>query len=131
MTPFFFNSIKYLVTILTAVFAFEYKLGTDSVQTAWLLFAVISTIYSFSWDLKMDWDLFQSNDVHPLLREKLMYGSSKIYYTIIVGDIIMRMTWIITISPKLASFIGNSNLVFLITGMIEIFRRGIWNLLRV
>lgn len=48
-----------------------------------------------------------------------------------IGNFFMRLTWIITISPKLAAFIGNTNLVFLVTGLIEIFRRGVWNLIRV
>jgi hypothetical protein len=29
MTPFFFNTLKYLATLLTAIFAFYYKLGAD------------------------------------------------------------------------------------------------------
>ncbi len=131
MTPFFFNTLKYLATLLTAIFAFYYKLGASDIQAAWLLFAIISSFYSFFWDLMMDWDLLQKNNLHPLLREKLIFGSPKIYYLIIVGNFIMRLAWIITISPKLAAFLGNNNLVFLVTGLIEIFRRGIWNLLRV
>ena len=118
MTPFFFNTLKYAATLCTAVFAFEYKLGADKIQAAWLLFAVISSFYTFIWDLKMDWDLLQKNKINPLLREKLVFGSSRIYYLILVGNFIMRLIWIITISPKLASFLGNINLVFLVTGMI-------------
>lgn len=131
MTPFFFNTLKYLATLLTAVFAFEYKLGLNHIQAAWIAFAIISSIYSFVWDLKMDWGLLEKNKIHPYLREKLVFGSPRTYYLIIVGNFIMRLTWIMTISPKLASFLGDPNLVFLITGMIEIFRRGVWNLLRV
>lgn len=118
MTPFFFNTIKYAVTLCTAVAAFEYKLGADQIQTIWLLFAIISSVYSFAWDLKMDWDLLQKNRFHPFLREKLFFGSPKIYYAIMVGNFIMRLFWIVTISPKLAAFLGNINLVFLITGMV-------------
>ncbi len=66
----------------------------------------------------MDWDLLQRNNIHPLLREKLILGTPKLYYLIIVGNFIMRLAWIITISPKLAAFLGNPNLVFLVTGMI-------------
>lgn len=131
MTPFFFNTLKYAATLCTAVFAFEYKLGADEIQAAWLLFAIISSFYSFVWDLKMDWDLLQKNNHHPFLREKLVLGSANVYYLIMAGNFVMRLAWIITISPKLAAFLGNNNLVFLVTGMIEIFRRGVWNLLRV
>ena len=118
MTPFFLNTLKYAATICTAVFSFEYKLGADKIQAAWLLFPVISLFYSFIWDLKMDWDLLQKNTKNKFLREKLVFGSSRIYYLILVGNFFMRLTWIITISPKLATFLGNINLVFLVTGMI-------------
>lgn len=68
MTPFFFNTMKYVATLITAVLAFQYRLGDDKIQAAWLFFAVISSIYSYGWDIKMDWDLLQKNSKHPLLR---------------------------------------------------------------
>lgn len=43
----------------------------------------------------------------------------------------MRLAWTMTLSPNIAQFFGNANIFTLITGMIEILRRGIWNLLRV
>jgi hypothetical protein len=83
-----------------------------------VLFAIVSSLFAYFWDLKMDWGLLERNKVNPLLREKLFFGSPKIYYLIVVGNLFMRLTWIITISPKLAAFLGNINLVSLVTGMI-------------
>jgi hypothetical protein len=95
------------------------------------LFAAISTIYSYAWDIKMDWGLLQKNDKHPYLRKYLTFEPQRNYYIICVANLIMRLAWTMTLSPNIASFFGNANIFTLITGMIEIFRRGIWNLLRV
>ncbi len=56
-TPFFLNTIKYGLSVITAVLSFQYRLGVQNILPAWLVFAAISTIYSYIWDLKMDWNL--------------------------------------------------------------------------
>lgn len=72
-TPFFFNTIKYGLSVVTAVLSFQYRLGVQNILPAWLVFAAVSTIYSYIWDLKMDWNLLQSNDRHPFLRKYLTF----------------------------------------------------------
>lgn len=49
----------------------------------------------------------------------------------IVTNFLMRCSWTLTLSPSIAAYFGNSALLTLVTGSIEIIRRGIWNLLRV
>lgn len=68
MTPYFINTLKYAVSLTTALLAFQYKLGASSIQSAWLLFAVISTLFLHGWDVVMDWNLLQKNSKHPFLR---------------------------------------------------------------
>jgi hypothetical protein len=42
------------------------------------------------------------------------------------------MVWIVTLSPSIANnAFGSPQIFSLVTGMIEIARRGIWNMLRV
>ena len=43
----------------------------------------------------------------------------------------MRLSWVLTLSPNIIALFGNASILTLITGMVEIFRRGVWNLLRV
>lgn len=131
MTPFFFNTLKYAVSLVTAILAFQYKLEGTKILAAWLVFAAISTIYSYAWDLKMDWALLQKNDRNPYLRKYLTFEPRRNYYIIMAANLIMRLSWTMTLSPNIANFFGNANIFTLITGMIEIFRRGVWNLLRV
>ncbi len=123
--------MKYAASLITAILAFQYRLGGSHILPFWLLFAAISTIYSYIWDLKMDWNLLQKNDRHPYLRKYLTFEPQRNYYIICISNLLMRLVWIMTLSPSIASFFGNANIFTLITGMIEIFRRGVWNLLRV
>ncbi|XP_026689163.1 xenotropic and polytropic retrovirus receptor 1 homolog [Diaphorina citri] len=50
----------------------------------WLAASVISSIYSYIWDIKMDWGLFDKNAPpdNPFLREETVYSSTvSIHYT--------------------------------------------------
>lgn len=118
LTPFFFNTIKYAVSLVTSVLAFQYKLMGTSILAVWLVFAAISTIYSYIWDIKMDWGLFQKNDKHPFLRKYLNFEPARNYYIIIISNLVMRLAWTLTLSPGIASFFGNANIFILVTGMI-------------
>ena len=64
----FFNTIKYSLSILTLVFSFLWKSGNQNIFAAWLTFAISSTIYSYVWDLKVDWALLDRKATNCLLR---------------------------------------------------------------
>lgn len=43
----------------------------------WLISAVISSIYGYAWDIKMDWGLFdKSAGENKFLREEIVYSST-------------------------------------------------------
>jgi hypothetical protein len=50
---------------------------------------------------------------------------------VIFLNLLMRLAWTLTLSPAIIAMFGDKNLVTLVTGSIEIIRRGIWNLFRV
>lgn len=42
----------------------------------WLVFAVVSTVYGYIWDIKMDWGFFADNaGDNRFLREEIVYSS--------------------------------------------------------
>lgn len=42
----------------------------------WLICSFISSIYGYTWDIKMDWGLFDKNaGENKFLREEIVYGS--------------------------------------------------------
>jgi hypothetical protein len=86
----------------------------------------------FYWDIKNDWGLLQKSRKNLFLRDDLCYGTAKVYYCIVVIDFVLIVSWILTLSPSIvASFNILPGVFSLLTGSLEIIRRGIWNLLRV
>jgi len=123
------NFFKYFSSLLVAIFSF--MSGTTSQSTIffqiWIFFAVISTLYSYSWDIKMDWGLLKTKN---LLREKLLYDT-KYYYFAIIINFIFRCSWVMTISNGVNPFGMQKEVFNFVFGFIEMFRRAIWNFMRV
>ena len=114
-----FNFFKYFSSLLVAIFSF--MAGMTSQTT------VLSTIYSYIWDIKMDWGLLKTRN---LLREKLLYDK-KYYYLAIVVNFLFRCSWVMTISNGVNPFGMQKEVFNLIFGFIEMLRRSIWNFMRV
>lgn len=127
----FYNSIKYSFSLLTVITAYKWRGGISSYFPAWLTFAIISTLYSYYWDLKVDWKLLNFKSKNFLLRDKLTYKPRN-YYLIMISNFLLRVAWVATISQNVTDrAFGSPELFRLVTGSLEIFRRGIWNLLRI
>lgn len=53
----------------------------------WILCSVISSIYTYTWDVKMDWGLFSKNSgEYTFLREEIVYDNtaSFLYYYLLI-----------------------------------------------
>jgi hypothetical protein len=130
LTPHFFNSIKYLVNIVTQVFSFLYSSNADFLGP-WIFFAAVNTVYSFVWDIRFDWDLLQLNSRRPLLRDELIYRSC-LYYFIIVANLLLRFVWVLSISPEIVEAFNLAPVFFsMLVAALELIRRSLWNFLRV
>ena len=57
-TSFFINTLKYLTSLITLVLSFVYSAANKDIFPLWCVFSAISTIFSYIWDLKMDWGFF-------------------------------------------------------------------------
>ncbi|KAI9593466.1 EXS family-domain-containing protein [Syncephalis fuscata] len=102
----------------------------DILPTVWFAFVLVNSLYSFYWDVAMDWHLGQSgpftntympigqlsaittsntiatywpdNSQHAkLLRPILQFGDPFIYYTAIIIDFMLRFTWSLKLSTHL------------------------------
>lgn len=125
-----FNTIKYCFSLGSAVLAYVYK-QNSTLLPAWLAVSIISTLYAYAWDLRMDWGLLETSGKNFLLRKYITFEPKRNYYIVMITNLIMRLAWTITLSPSIVSIFGDPNLVTFATGSVEIIRRGIWNLLRV
>lgn len=97
----------------------------------WVVSYVISFTYTFLWDVFMDWGLIdpRAPKEAPLLREEMIYGSKWYYYFAIVEDFILRLSWVMNVSLAEAWML-HGDLLICIMSPLEVFRRFIWNYLR-
>lgn len=131
-SPAFYNTLKYLSSLVTLLLSYLYTAKQRDIFAAWVVFATVSTLFSFYWDIKYDWGLLGDSRKNPFLRDNLCYGSSGVYYFIVAANLLLRLSWIFTLSPNIvASFHIMPSLFTLLIGSLEIVRRGVWNLLRV
>ncbi|KAK4083021.1 uncharacterized protein Triagg1_1911 [Trichoderma aggressivum f. europaeum] len=81
------------------------------------------------WDLFMDFSLLQPQSRHTALRDILALKHRWIYYIIMIVDPILRFSWIFY--AIFAHDSQHSTIVSFMVSFMEVFRRGIWSLLRV
>jgi hypothetical protein len=84
------------------LFSYLWQSSYQNLFAAWLTFAISSTIYSYIWDLKMDWGILNFRATRFLLRDKLLY-SSKSYYLFMISNLILRLAWVLTLSPNISN----------------------------
>lgn len=94
----------------------------------WIFSALVSTCYTYVWDVRMDWGLMDPN--HGFLRAKLLFKHLSFYYFAVVSDLFLRLSWVLTISVGEAGLFHSEVLTALLA-VLEVFRRFIWNFLRV
>ena len=117
------NAGKYLSGIIVVILSVYRELGHEMDKYI-LRMSFVATIYSYCWDLTMDWGLLKTKN---LLRERIKY-SKYFYYFAMVLNLILRCVWTITLFPSsyYSDFkelpIGRELLGF-IFAVLEIYRR--------
>jgi len=137
-----YNAGKYFTSLTVTFWGLMHKNWPDSQSylIAWICAAICSSIFSFIWDVKMDWGLLNSQTYevengqrHPLLRSRLiLVRSDFLYYFAIISDFCFRITWVFTISPNyfgIIDFLPKDYITTLIY-TFEILRRSQWNFYR-
>ena len=69
----------------------------------WIAAFVCATLYQFAWDLFMDWDVVRLPSARgglPSLRARLLYGRRGYYLAAIVGNLVLRFAWTMTLIPE-------------------------------
>ena len=104
------NAGKYFSVILIQ-FAniFRHKIKGDLTLYIFLAVSLLSTAYSYSWDLYMDWGLLRSKESGKLfLRPKILLPRWFYYYAI-VSNFFLRFAWIAVIfSSSMPMWIHNT-----------------------
>jgi len=135
------NALKYAISMLVVLFGAVHPTlmstaGDDGswIHVGWFTTYLASTLYSFAWDVRMDWKLGCMG-----LRERLMFRSRLVYHAAIVIDLLLRFGWTATLVPHWISIIAEnsgyyqtytSHLVMPAVAAAEIGRRAMWAVFR-
>mmetsp|Transcript_12614 Transcript_12614/g.17601 ORF Transcript_12614/g.17601 Transcript_12614/m.17601 type:complete len:188 (-) Transcript_12614:1591-2154(-) len=146
------NAIKYSTSIwplcLSAYQQTIPKAQAASLEPLLIFLLAVNALYSLAWDIIMDWGMMQDPTAvvgqacvvasplqqknsrschHAVLRPRLRFGVL-MSTAILMTDTILRFGWTLrfyeTLFPSKDAFV-------LFTQFLEVFRRAIWNLLRV
>lgn len=129
--PHIANFGKYVCTILMYMSLSLYRRHlTTEMKGLFIAFAIVNSIYTSIWDIAMDWSLGDPEAKHRWLRKTLAYRDHIWwYYGAMFIDPILRFNWVFYIIIPLGS--QHSTIVSFLIALSEVFRRGIWTLLRV
>jgi hypothetical protein len=97
---------------------------------AFIAVSAVSYIYNCFWDVYMDWGLFRRHQTHRFLRHELLYRYAIIYYICVPLDWILRLAWIITVSPGVFGISLNNDLLQFFLAIAEQTRRFMWSFFR-
>ncbi|GMH43680.1 hypothetical protein BSKO_11602 [Bryopsis sp. KO-2023] len=134
------NALKYSTAIpVIGLSMVKYHVSMESWTgfwwKLWILASVVNTLYSYYWDIEMDWDVPWFSQCgkatggflkSPTLKTDAMYTAS-FYKWAIGSNFFMRIAWIYKLSSHLRY---NKNVNFLVA-VIEVCRRFQWVFIRV
>ncbi|XP_074035050.1 P[[i]]-sensitive XPR1 orthologue isoform X2 [Leptinotarsa decemlineata] len=136
--PHIANAAKYATSFFVVTFSTLNKIYADDLPSpfenlffySWITASLISSCYAYTWDIKLDWGLFDSKaGDNKFLREEIVYSSTWFYYFAIIEDLILRFGWALLISMTEMGFALESSMVTFLAPL-EVFRRFIWNFFR-
>lgn len=130
--PHLVNAGKYLTSIAMIVASY-FRTRGPGYLTAYICIGLLSTAYSYAWDLKMDWGLLRGTQPGKrLLRDKLKFPAS-FYYFSMISNLALRLAWVLTLIPStsLPVIIQKTDGMFFLLAVAEAYRRAQWSLFRV
>jgi len=134
--PHLVNAGKYatgmFVTLFSTVASVKDKSSNQPgvLYYIWISSLVMSTFYTLTWDIKMDWGLFAKHaGENKFLREQIVYDQKAYYYGAVVCDVIFRFLWTLTVSIGNSGFLHHEFFV-LFLATCEVIRRFVWNFFR-
>ncbi|KAF9106253.1 hypothetical protein BGX29_010009 [Mortierella sp. GBA35] len=131
--PHLLNAVKYTCSLLQLFVYFSFRhYGGNSLKAGYIVISLITSCYTFAWDVHMDWGLFQFGKHggaaygNPFLRPELVYSRKRVYYLAIVLDFLGRFSWILRFVPMPVHVMVLSFSL----ALVEVLRRWMWNFFR-
>lgn len=109
--------------------------GTNQFTNYYIAFIVISfvsLVYSYLWDIIMDWGLFNSTQSETFALRPVITYSRPFYYFAIILNLVLRCTFTITMFIPVNNYLWLTSIGYgTLIGVMELFRRWVWSLLRI
>lgn len=130
------NAGKYALAQVVALFGLFHpfyrsggtrEVGLEAFQVVWIALFTLSSLYTWVWDVSMDWGLGRPQ--YKFLGDRQMFSRVWVYYAAIVADLFLRLAWTVTLIPPHSS---QWLPLYLqpITMVLELFRRTFWGMFR-
>jgi len=122
---------KGLYMTINAIISYNQKQWSKSWpywQYVWIFNTAVLTIWACRDDLIDDWGFLQTKD---LLRLKLAYPKKRAYYLAMASNVVLRLSWVVTLSPSILSTTLAKNVVGLTTTILESLRSTVWNFFKI
>lgn len=129
--PHLVNAGKYSTTLLKAAAQRQFRLKQSEFNfLLWIASESFSSIYCLWWDLTQDWGLFEkrSTGCRRILRSRILFPR-KFYFFAIVEDMVLRFSWALKLVALHMTAIHREE-TNTILSIAEIFRRVVWNFIR-
>lgn len=97
------NALKYSISMLVVLFGAVHPTIVAAApdayyfHVAWVAVYLVSTLYTFAWDVIMDWKL--GNLKEGMLRPRRMFTQRWLYYAAMITDLVLRFAWTATLVP--------------------------------
>eukprot|EP00965_Chrysotila_dentata_P233177 6199432-Pleurochrysis_carterae.AAC.3 len=135
--PHLVNATKYGVGLLVTLAGLVGR--EENFDSPWLALLYFNTVYSFLWDITMDWALIRSPNTllclpygWPLgLRQHRLFSSSWVYFAAASADLGLRFFYSYTLVPDASQLYPMVYTSFnRIAGGLELCRRFIWSIFK-
>ncbi|KAF4029770.1 EXS family [Phytophthora infestans] len=133
------NAAKYALTQVVVLFGLFHPLHSDNSEEehssqvrmfviAWLMLFTASSLYTWIWDVTMDWGLGRPQ--FKFLGDSQMFSRKWVYYAAIVADLFLRFAWTLTLIPPRGVARWLPLYLQPFTMVLELFRRTFWSFFR-
>lgn len=103
--------------------------GIHLFQLFWMALFLASSLYSFIWDVYMDWGLGKPK--YGFLGRRLMFPHRSYYYSAILADLVLRSMWVLTLlPPDSGAKFEVPQYLTAVTMSLELLRRTMWGFFR-
>ncbi len=130
--PYLLNAGKYFSSIFVSILNIIKYTYNYSLVRLYVASYIVTTLYSYIWDIAVDWGLLRVRPKRVFLRDTITF-QAKYYYFAMVSNLFLRFAWTLTLFTDISyhqTKPGIHAIIFLLS-FFEVLRRIQWSIFRV